>query len=123
MNYRGFFKFMVLVLGILFANLLTIWIDNCLLTYRWQYSPHTFTWIGMGVVLCIYFPLFKYMDKWATTLSDKFLKAGKKFGGRKLGSFLAFFVGLLVLFFFYGLEWFNTNVFKSMVQSVHQKFF
>jgi hypothetical protein len=121
MTYRKFFKFMVLILGILFANLLTIWIDNYMLSYKWQYAPHIFTWIGMGVVLLIYYPLFRYMDKWSTTLSDKFLKAGKKLAGRKTGSFIAFFVGLLLLFYFYGREWFNANVFESFFYWVQGK--
>lgn len=120
MTYRHFFKFMVFVLGILTANLVTIWIDNYMLSYRFNYSPHVFTCIGMGVVLLIYYPLFMYLDKWTTKFGDHFLKAGKKFGGRKLGSFLAFIFGLLILFYFYGREWFNSNVivslFKSMVK-------
>ncbi len=118
MNYRKFFKFMVLILGILFANLLTIWIDNYILSYKWQYAPHIFTWIGMGVVLLIYYPLFRYMDRWSTKLGDKFLKAGKKLAGRKTGSFFAFVAGLLTLFYFYGREWFNTNVFLSVLESI-----
>lgn len=123
MNFRSIFKFMVLIMGILFANLLTIWIDNYMLSYKWQYAPHIFTWIGMAVVLLIYFPLFKYLDKWATVISDKFLKAGKKLGGRKLGSVISFVLGLLILFYFYGREWFNTNVFRSMFEALHERIF
>lgn len=123
MNFRNFFKFMVLILGILFANLLTIWIDNYMLSYRWQYAPHIFTWIGMAVVLLIYYPLFKYLDKWSTKISDKFLKAGKKLGGRKLGSFLAFLLGLCLLYLLYGFQWFKTNVFVSMVEAISDRFF
>jgi len=118
MSYRHLFKFMVFVLGILTANLVAIWIDKYLLSYRFNYPPHVFTGIGMGVVLLIYYPLFLYMDKWATKFGDKFLKAGKKFGGRKLGSFLAFLLGLLILFYFYGREWFNINVIVSLFKSL-----
>ncbi|HKM94017.1 MAG TPA: hypothetical protein VJY41_10215 [Prolixibacteraceae bacterium] len=123
MKFRSVFKFMVLILAILFANLVTIWADNYMLSYRRQYAPHIFTWIGMGVVLVIYYPLLKYFDKWSTLLSDKFLKAGKKLSGRKLGTFITFIVGLFILFFFYGKEWFHTNVFSSMFQAIKHRFF
>lgn len=118
MNYRKVFKFMVLLLGILLANLATIWIDNYMLSYKWKYSPHVFTWIGMSVVVLIYYPLFTHIDKWATKAGDKFLKAGKKLAGRRAGSILAFVIALLILYFLYGLEWFDTNVFKSFFRSL-----
>lgn len=118
MTYRKFFKFMVLILGILFANLLTIWIDNFMLSYKWKYSPHIFTWIGMGVVIVIYYPLFTKIDKWASKAGDKFMKAGKKLVGREIGAILAFIFALLILYFLYGLEWFESNVFTSFFRSL-----
>ena len=118
MSYRKIFKFMVLIIGILLANLVTIWIDNYMLTYRWKYSPHVFTWIGMGIVVVIYYPLFTRIDKWASKAGDKFMKAGKKLVGREIGAILAFLVALLILYFLYGNEWFDTNVFVSFFQSL-----
>ena len=118
MSYRKLFKFMVLIIGILLANLVTIWIDNYMLTYRWKYSPHVFTWIGMGIVVVIYYPLFTKIDEWATKAGDKFMRAGKKMVGREIGSLLAFIVALLILYFLYGQEWFNANVFTSFFKSL-----
>lgn len=106
---RKVFTFMVLILGILFANLLTIWIDNFMLSYKWKYPPYTSTLIGMAIVVVIYYPLFTKIDKWATKAGDRFLRAGKKLLGREIGAILAFLAGLLILFFLYGLEWFNIN--------------
>ena len=118
MSYRKFFKFMVLILGILTANLLTIWIDNWMLSYKWKYSPHIFTWIGMGIVVVIYYPLFTKIDKWSSKAGDKFMKAGKKLVGREIGAVLAFLLALLLLYFLYGLEWFDSNVFTSFFRSI-----
>lgn len=118
MNFRKIFKFMVLILGILLANLITIWIDNYMLSYKWEYSPHIFTWIGMAIVVVIYYPLFTHIDKWAALTGEKFLKAGKKLAGRRLGALLAFIVALLILYFLYGREWFDTNVFTSFFKSL-----
>ncbi|MBN2807627.1 MAG: hypothetical protein JXR22_13300 [Prolixibacteraceae bacterium] len=108
---------MVLILGILLANLLTIWIDQLMLSYKWKYAPHVSTWIGMGIVVIIYYPLFTRIDKWAGKIGDRFLKAGKKFIGREIGTFFAFLAALLILFYLYGREWFNSNVIRSLIQS------
>jgi uncharacterized protein YacL len=116
--YRKIFKAMVLIIGMLTANLVTIWLDEFMLAYKWQYPPYIFTWIGMGIVVLIYYPLFTRIDKWATKIGDKFMRAGKKFVGREIGSFLAFLVALLILFFLYGLEWFDTNVYESFFRSL-----
>ncbi|MFA9390582.1 MAG: hypothetical protein ACERKD_12275 [Prolixibacteraceae bacterium] len=118
---KGIFKFMVLILGILFANLLTIWIDNFMLSYKWTYPPHISTWMGMAVVVIIYYPLFTKIDKWSTRAGDKFLKAGKKFVGREIGAIFAFLAGLFILFVLYGLEWFNTNFLTSFFQAIINK--
>lgn len=117
MNYRNIFRFMVLILGILLANLLTMWIDQFMLSYKWRYASHASTLIGMGIVVVIYYPLFTRIDKWATKIGDRFLKAGKKMLGREIGSFFAFLAALLVLFYLYGREWFNSNVLRSLIES------
>jgi cytochrome b561 len=109
---------MVLIIGILLANLVAMWIEDYLLTYRWKYAPHIFTWIGMAVLVLIYYPLFTRIDKWATKAGNKFIRAGKKLVGREIGTILAFFVALLILFFLYGLEWFDSNVFESFFRSL-----
>lgn len=118
MFWKKLFKFMVLLIGILLANLITIWIDNYMLTYKWKFPPYVFTWIGMAVVVVIYYPLFTRIDKWATKAGDKFLKAGKKLAGREIGAIIAFLVALLILYFFYGREWFQANVFTSFFKSL-----
>ena len=116
--YKSIFKIMVLIIGILLANLITIWIDNYTLTYKWNFPPYVFTWIGMGVVVLIYYPLFTHIDKWATKFGDKFMKAGKKFIGRKIGAVLAFLIVLFVLYYFYGKEWFHINVIKQLYNAI-----
>ena len=102
---------MVLILGILFANLLTMWIDDFMLSYKWRYAPHISTMIGMTIVAVIYYPLFTKIDEWAAKAGDKFLRAGKKLVGREVGAILAFAIGLLILFLLYGWEWFHINFF------------
>jgi uncharacterized protein YacL len=109
---------MVLMLGILFANLVTMWIDNYMLTYKQQFPPHTFTWIGMAVIVLIYYPLFTRIDKWATKASDKYMKVGKKVIGREIGAVVAFLAAMFGLFYLYGQQWFHTNVFSSFIKAI-----
>lgn len=121
-GYKRFFKFMVLMLGILFANLVTMWIDNYMMSYKTKFPPHTFTWIGMVVIVLIYYPLFTRIDKWATTASDNYMKVGKKVVGREIGAIVAFLIALFGLFYLYGVQWFHTNVFISFVKSIESWF-
>lgn len=110
MSFRTIFKFMVLVLSILLANLIAIWIDKYLLTFRYTQKPYIFTWIGMLVVVAIYYPLFAHIDKWSTKFSERVIRSGSKFAGRKAGSILAFLAILLIIYMLYGYEWYNTNI-------------
>lgn len=113
---------MVLILGILFANLVTMWIDSYMMSYKLKFSPHTFTWIGMAVIILIYYPLFTRIDKWAGKASDKYMKVGKKVLGREIGAILAFIIALLLLFFLYGIQWFHTDVFSSFFKAIGNLF-
>jgi hypothetical protein len=120
--YKNLFKFMVLILGILLANLITMWIDNYMMLYKLKFPPYIFTWIGMAVIILIFYPLFTHIDKWSTKAGEKFVKAGKKVIGRKIGAILAFIAALLFLYFLYGKEWFHSNVFSSFIKSIADLF-
>lgn len=114
MNYNKIFKFMVLLISILTANLLTTVIDNYVLEYKSSYNPYIFTWIGMLVVVAIYYPLFTRIDKLSSQFSEKFIKVGKKITGKKTGVLVSFIIGIIILYYFYGKLWFDTNVLFSM---------
>ncbi len=126
MNFKSIFKFMVLVISILLANLIAIYIDQYLLTFRYTQRPFIFTWIGMLVVVTIYYPLFAHIDRWATRFSEKIIRSGSKFAGRKLGSILIFLLLLLILYLLYGYEWYHSNVvfafFKWLGQQIAELF-
>jgi hypothetical protein len=120
MTFKNIFKFMVLVISILLANLIAEKFDHFLLSYRFSQKPYIFTWVGMLVVVAIYYPLFSHIDKWATVLSEKVIRSGTKFGGRRTGSILVFLLLLFTLYIFYGYEWFNRNIFFDFMKWVWQ---
>lgn len=101
---------MVLFVSVLLANIVSNWLDEYMLTFRDSFKPYVFTWIGMLVVVLLYYPLFNHIDKWATVLSEKAIRSGNKFWGRYLGPIFTFLIILLALYTFYGYEWFGRNV-------------
>ncbi|MBK8806638.1 MAG: hypothetical protein IPO21_08335 [Bacteroidales bacterium] len=117
MNQAKVLKFMVLLLSILTAHLVTGAIDNYVLKYKYQFNPYIFTWIGMLLVVMIYYPLFTQIDNLSTKFSNWFLRTGKKVTGRRTGIFIFFLLATLVLYYFYGLIWFDINVVSKMFYS------
>ena len=117
MSQRKILKFLFLLLGILAANLTTSLIDAYFLSHKNITKPFIFTWIGMLVIVAIYYPLFKYIDKWSMRLSDMLLRKGKVLIGRTFGVYIIFLVVLLVFYYLYGKLWFHINVITSFFHS------
>jgi hypothetical protein len=69
--------------------------------------PVSFTLIGMGVIVLVFYPLFTKMQEWVKNISARFMRTGKSVGGKYVGLFLAFFVAMLILFYFYAKMWYN----------------
>lgn len=118
MFFRHLFKAFVLILTILSVNLLTAHLDNYLSDYRGQFDALTFTLLGMGVVVLIFYPLFAWMDQGVDRISREFLTLGKRLIGRKLGMILAFLAGFYGLFYLYGELWFHTNLHPQVMDRV-----
>lgn len=114
--YRYLFRFFVMTLTILTANLLTTAISDYMVTYKNQYKPLTFTLLGMGVIVVIFYPLFVKLEGWVKEISVKAIKSGKSLGGKYLGLILSFLVCMLVLMYFYGKMWYHINIFETLIR-------
>jgi len=95
---------------ILTANLLTNALSNYFVTFKNHARPLTFTIIGMGVIVIIFYPLFAKLEEWVKSLSMKFIKKGKSMAGKYLGLVLAFLVSLIVLSYFYTKMWYHIDL-------------
>lgn len=104
-------KWMVLSLSLLTAYLITTYIDDLMLSYQNELSPVWFTWVGMIVIVAIFFPLFAYIDTWTDKFTRSLMRSGKSLFGKKLGVVIVFLVAVLLLYFLFGKMWFNRNVF------------
>lgn len=111
-------KYITFIISILIANLLKTHIDLMLVENKHEYSPLVFTWIGMGIVLIVYYPLFIYIDKIASNLTDRFLKAGKTFIKYKIGIYLGALIAILVLYYFYFNLWYDRDFLRLVSRSI-----
>lgn len=114
--YGRLFKFFVTTLTILTANLLTSYISNILVSYKYDIKPLRFTLISMGVILLVFYPLFMKLEEWLNIFSKKFVKVGHSIAGKYLGLVFMFLVGLLILMYFYAKMWYNIDIVKMLFQ-------
>ena len=114
--YRYFFRFAVMTLTILSVNLLTGAISNYMISYKNQYNPVVFTFLGMAVTVLILYPLFIKLESWVKTVSMKTVKSGKSVAGKYLGLLVTFISALLVLSFFYAKMWYHINIFQVLLK-------
>jgi len=75
--YRYFFRFVVTIVTILTANLLTNAISDYMISYKNHVKPLTFTLIAMGIIVVVFYPLFTKMEGWVKSLSVRVIKSGK----------------------------------------------
>lgn len=114
--YKFLFRFFVITITILTANLLTTALGDYLVTYRNHIRPVTFTFIGMAIIVIVFYPLFTKMEEWVKKISTKFIKTGKSVAGKYLGLFLSFFVAILILFYFYARMWYKIDFIQVVLQ-------
>jgi hypothetical protein len=113
--YRIFFRFVVTTLTILTASMLTNAISEYMVSYKNSYKPLTFTLLGMGVIVIIFYPLFIKLEDWITKISIRAIKSGNSLAGKYLGLLLTFVVGLSVLLYFYSKIWFHIDIFRILI--------
>jgi len=114
--YSRVFKFVVTVLTLLTANLLTSYISDLLVSHKFDVNPLRFTLIAMAVITIVFFPLFMKLQDWLNNISKKFVKAGHSIAGKYIGLVLMFLIGIIILMYFYAKMWYNINIFKMMLQ-------
>jgi hypothetical protein len=113
--YRYFFRFVVMTLTILTANLLTNAISSWMVSYKNHYKPVTFTFLAMAVTVVILYPMFIKLESWVKDISVTAIRSGKSLAGKYLGLLFTFLAALLILSYFYAKMWYHINLFKIML--------
>lgn len=111
---KSFFGFCVLVITVLIVNLLTGYISDYLMHYRGVTNPLKFTAIGMGVLVIILYPAFKFLDELVTSFAKKVMSKGHHMFGKVIGTILMFAILLFILYCIYAKQWFGINVIKIL---------
>ena len=104
-----------MILTILTANLITNAISNYMVSYKNHYKPITFTFIGMAIIVVVFYPLFVKLEDWVKGISIKFIRSGKSLGGKYLGLFFSFLAGLVVLLYFYAKMWYHIDFLQVLL--------
>jgi hypothetical protein len=86
-----------------------------MISYKNSFKPLSFTLIGMGITVLIFYPLFLKLEDWITNISIKFIKSGNSMAGKYLGLFMAFFIALFILMYFYARMWYNIDVLRILI--------
>jgi hypothetical protein len=115
--YRYTFRFAVMTLTILTANLLTAAINKYMVSYKNHYKPLVFTFIGMAITVVIFYPLFIKLETWVKDISVTAVKSGKSIAGRYMGLAFVFLLGLILLAYFYGKMWYHINILPLIFHS------
>lgn len=114
--YRYLFRFAVMSVTILTANLLTNSLSNYLVTFRNRMKPLSFTLIGMAVTVVIFYPLFAKLEGWVKDLSAGVIRTGKSVAGKYIGLAVAYLSCLAVLSYFYARMWYHINLLQAVVR-------
>jgi len=121
--YKKLFRFAVMTITILAANLITGQIGNILTGYRTHYKPLTFTLIAMSIIVLVLYPLFSHLHDWLSILSAKLVKSGRRFGGKYIGLVLIFLISFLVLLYFYSKMWYKIDILDLLFNGELQNYF
>jgi hypothetical protein len=112
---KNFFSFCVLVITVLVVNLLTGYITDYLMNYKGITNPLKFTAIGMGILVIILSPAFKFLDEMVSTLAKKVMSKGHHMFGKILGTVMVFSMLLFILYCIYAKQWYGINVPKILL--------
>ena len=121
--YRFLFRFVVTTLTILTASLITTAISDYMISYKNNYKPLTFTLIGMGITVLIFYPLFLKLEDWITNISIRFIRSGNSLAGKYLGLLLTFFAGMFILMYFYARMWYHIDLFRVLISGGIGRYF
>jgi len=121
--YRKLFNFAATLITLLTANLLTTFITDKLISFKWEVKPLRFTLFSMAIIAVVFYPLFMWLHQWVDRFSRRFVKAGRSVAGRYMGLFLMFIAGFFILMCFYAHLWYGINVLKMIANGNFLKSF
>lgn len=108
--YKHLFKFAVLSITILTAELVANLITDYLVTYKWAFKPLRFTLLSMATIVIVFYPLLTQFEKWLNKFTKHFVKASNSYFGKYLGLLFMYFLALIILTYFYAQMWYDLDL-------------
>ncbi len=121
--YKYIFRFVVTILTILTANLLTSAITDLMAGFKNSYKPLTFTLAGMAIIVAVFYPLFLKLEAWLTRISIKAVRSGSSLAGRYMGLIITFIAAMVILLYFYAKMWYHINIFRILFSGNIMEYF
>ncbi len=116
--YRYSFRFVVMTITILTVNLITNAITNYMVSYKYHYKPVAFTFLGMAMIVILFYPLFIKLEELVKNISVKAVRSGKSLAGKYFGLLSIFLAALLLLLYFYAKMWYNLDLFQTLIHGM-----
>jgi hypothetical protein len=115
MNSKSLTKVFIFILTLFIAEIVSTIAKNYLNIHPGYKDPFTLTAIKMGIILLIYYPVFKLLSGLSEILSKHFFKKTKTvLVGGIPGLIIAFLIGLAICYFIFLKLWYHINVFEVM---------
>lgn len=105
--FKKLVKVMVFVLSVLTVYTVGEYLEEFMLSVRNDHNHFLFALVGVIVVAVVLCPFFTKLEDWTSYFSMWFLKTGKNVTGKKIGMFLAFFMGFTVIYYFLFRLWYD----------------
>jgi len=110
-----FVTILTILIVTLIASFLTGLMDE---SFKDRNSPYTSVWIGMGLMVVVYYPMSAFLNKYFNTISKKYLRQTRKISkSNSVGIIIGFALALAILFIFYAKIWYNLDVLDDIIRS------
>ena len=113
--YKNLFKFAVLSITILTAELVANLITDYLVSYKWQFKQLRFTLLSMVVIVVVFYPLLTQFEKWLNKFTKRFVKASHCYFGKYMGLLFMYFLALMILTYSYAKMWYDIDLFHYVL--------
>ncbi|HEX8547470.1 MAG TPA: hypothetical protein VF691_10950 [Cytophagaceae bacterium] len=107
---KRFNRYAVIIITILLAELIHAYALSFVSRWKDDASPYKSVAISMLIAVLVFYPAFKFMEKFLKGISNKYMLKSKKIIGKNLiGSVIGFLLALFLLFLAFSAVWYGKN--------------
>lgn len=107
---KKFNRYAVIIITILLAELIHAYALSFVARWKDDVSPYKSVAISMLIAVVIFFPAFKFIEKFIKGFSNKYMLKSKKVIGRNfISAVISFFLALFLLFLAFSAVWYGKN--------------